>query len=245
MGVKFGDLYEEMVTLEEAISRMRVDIENADCDSVTKCRLRIEVEYLEQQAYELSRTNFSFDNLNFVTVMESIERCMHCIDFEGDFSDLSPKPVAVASSCGGKKTRLSLTDVESLSVYEVTGGKATKHEFVRSAMPYTFETTAGEKYVVTYDSLRKGFSVKGFYTKKDKSVYLYGNISKVVAKLSEPASKKYKKDSVQACKVLLTTPTPMRSSRPLSNAVNSSSTSSPSVAKTSETEVEMVFQVYV
>lgn len=243
MSVRFGDLYEEMLTLEEAIERMKVDIQNADCDSDTKCILQNELEMLEQKYYELSRTEFDFEKLNFVTMVESIERCLHCIEFSGDFSDLAPAPIAVASTCGSKKVQLSLDNIERIIVHEGTS-KITSYDFVKSALPYVIKTTGKEKYVVTWDSLRKGISVKGFNTTPGASVTNFGNISKLEVVLNEPAQKKYKKEKVRACKVLLTTPTPMTSSAPLTYAVDGKTTY-PKVAKTNRSEVELVFQIFV
>ncbi|MCY8123072.1 hypothetical protein MOC55_13765 [Bacillus spizizenii] len=244
MAIRFGDLYEEMLTLEEAIERMKVDIQNADCDSDTKCILQNELEMLEQKYYELSLTEFDFEKLNFVSIVESIERCLHCIEFAGNFSDLAPAPIAVASTCGNKKVQLSLGDIERVIVHEFSS-KATSYDFVKSAMPYTIKTKDKEKYVVTWDSYRKGVSIKGFNTNPGGTVTNYGNISKVEAVLNEPAQKKYKKEKVMACKVLLASRTPMTSSAPLTRAVDGKTTTYPKVAKTTKSEVEMIFQIFV
>lgn len=244
MGIRFGDLYDEMITLEKAIARMEIDIENASCDYATKCILWTEYEKLLTQYADLSETDFDFSKLNFVTIVESIERCLHCIEFEGDFTDLAPQPVAVASTCGTRKLQLTLDDIDKIRVYEVTT-TATKHEFVKSALPYVIATKASEKYVITYDSLRKGISVKGFNATADRSVSGFGNIAMVEVVLSPSAKAKYGKDVVAACKVLLTTPTPMTSKSPLTRAVDSSNTTFPIVGSTSQSEVEMVFQFFV
>lgn len=243
MAIKFGDLYEEMLTLEEAIYRMRIDIENTNCDTATKCLLIEELELLEHKYDNLKDTEFDFEKLNFTTIVESIERCLHCIEFDGEFTDLAPPPISVASTCGGKDEKLTLDDFEKIVIYEGTS-KVTKYEFTKNAMPYTILTTANEKYVVTWDSLRGGISVKGFNQTSGRTVSNFGNISKVEVVLNEPAQKKYDKEKVMACKVLLTTPTPMSSNAPLTNAVRNND-SYPRVASTSQTEVELVFQVFV
>lgn len=243
MGIRFGDLYEEMLTLEQAIARMEIDIENADCDSATKCRLWEEWENLQSQYYDLSNTEFDFEKLNFVTIVESIERCLHCIEFDSDFSDLAPPPYGVANVCGSRRIQLTLDDIEKVIVTEGTT-QSTVYEFVKSAMPYTILTRASEKYVVTWDSLRKGISVKGFNQTADKSVTNFGNIGKMEVVLTEPAKAKYKLDKVLACKVLLTTNTPMVSAAPLTYAVDGKLTY-PRVAPTNKSEVELVFQFFV
>jgi hypothetical protein len=249
MAIRFGDLYEEMITLEEAIERMKIDIENADCDSATKCILENELEMLEQKYYNISRTDFDFEKLNFVTIVESIERCLHCIDFAGDFSDIAPPPYAVASTCGSKKVQLTLDDFEKIIVYELTSSSpphtSNKHEFVKSAMPYVIETRASERYVVTYDSLRKGISVKGFNRVADKSVSGFGNIAQVEVVLTPPAQQRYGVERLAACKVLLTTPTPMTSASPLTRAVDGNINTAPIVSQTKQSEVELVFQFFV
>lgn len=249
MAIRFGDLYEEMLTLEEAIERMKIDIENTDCDYATKCILENELEMLEQKYYEMAHTEFDFEKLNFVTVAESIERCIHCIDFAGDFSDIAPPPFAVANTCGSKQLQLTLNDIEKVIVYELTSGAtpnvSNKHEFVKSAMPYIIETIASERYVVTYDSLRKGISVKGFNRIADKSVSGFGNIAQVEAVLTPTAQERYGVEKLVACKVLLTTPTPMTGSSPLTMAVDGNINTCPVVSRTSQSEVEMVFQFFV
>lgn len=249
MAIRFGDLYEEILTLEEAIERMKVDIENADCNYTTKCILENELETLEQKYYEITHTEFDFEKLNFVTVVESIERCIHCIDFAGDFSDIAPPPFDVASTCGNKQLQLTLNDIEKIIVYELTSSSpphaSNKHEFVKSAMPYVIETIANERYVVTYDSLRKGISVKGFNRIADKSVSGFGNIAQVEAILTPTAQERYGVEKLAACKVLLTTPTPMTNSFPLIMAVDGNINTCPIVAQTTQSVVEMVFQFYI
>lgn len=241
MAIRFGDLYEEMLTLEEAIDRMRVDIENSDCDSATKCILQIELEQLEQKYYELSRSDFDFDNLNFVSVLESIERCLHCIEFEGDFSDIAPAPYAVASTCGSKKLQLSLDDIEYITVYEVSNSsEPDEYTFVKNAMPFKTTTAAGEGMLVTWDSLRNGISVKGFPASDQGFIDICG----VEVKLNEPAQKKYGKEKVMACKVLLITKTPALPSHPLTNAVDGSKDTFTAI-NTSSNEIELVFQIFV
>ncbi|MEJ9269146.1 hypothetical protein P4480_28880, partial [Bacillus thuringiensis] len=109
MTIRFGDLYEEILAIEDAMQRMRDDIASSDCSSITKCRLEIELEMLEQKLYELERTNIDFELLNFVTIIESIERCFNCIDIPGELShDIALVPYDTASNCGGKKRQLSL-----------------------------------------------------------------------------------------------------------------------------------------
>lgn len=244
MGVRFGDLYEEMLTLEQAIARMETDIASSGCDSITRCVLDGELFNLQEQYKEISETEFDFEKLNFITIVESLERCLHCIEFEGEFSDLAPEPIAVASSCGTKSFRLELEDFDSVIIHEKTA-TVTKYEFIRSAMPYQITTGAGERYNVTYDSLRKGISVKGFNRESSKSITGFGNIAMVEVILSPHAQAKYGIKKLAACKVLLTTPTPMDSLAPLSFAVDSSTATCPIVGKTSASQVEMVFQFYV
>lgn len=249
MAIRFGDLYEEMLTLEEAIERMKIDIANADCDSATKCMLENELEMLEMKYHEITHTEFDFEKLNFITVIESIERCIHCIDFAGDFSDIAPPPFAVANTCGSKQLQLTLNDIEKVIVYELTSSSpphtSNKHEFVKSAMPYIIETRASERYVVTYDSLRKGISVKGFNRIADKSVSGFGNIAQVEAVLTPTAQERYGVERLAACKVLLTTPTPMTSTSPLTRAVDGNINTAPVVAQTKQSEVELIFQFFV
>ncbi|KZR57919.1 hypothetical protein [Pseudobacillus badius] len=249
MPIKFGDLYDEWLALEEAIEKMRLDIENADCDSATKCILETELEMLEQKFYELGLTEFDFEKLNFVSTMESIERCLHCIDFSGDFSDIAPPPFAVASTCGSKKTPITLNDIEAIRIYEMTTSPSKsvpdKYEFTKQAFPYEITTSAKERYVVTYDTLRNGISIKGFNRISDKAVTSFGNIAKVEVKLNEPAKRRYGVEWLMACKVLLTTRTPMNPSYPLSYAVDGKLNTCPRAAWTPKNEIEMVFQFYV
>ncbi|PGC48742.1 hypothetical protein COM24_23470 [Bacillus toyonensis] len=250
MTIRFGDLYEEIVAIEDAMQRMRDDIASSDCSSITKCRLEIELEMLEQKLYELERTNIDFELLNFVTIIESIERCFNCIDIPGELShDIAPAPYDTASNCGGKKRQLSLKDIELIKVFEMSTRKPDKRpnafEFVKSAMPYKILTIASEKYIVTYDSLRNGIAVKGFNKQTGESVTNFGNISRIDVKLNESARQKYGVEWVTACKVLLTTPTPMVSLAPLSLAIDGNPSTMPRVEYTNETEVEMVFQFFV
>lgn len=246
MSVRFGDLYEEMLALEEAIDRMRIDIENADCDDAAKCILQIELEMLEQKLYTLERTEIDFAKLNFISIVESIETCMHCVEFSTDFTDLAPAPIAVASTCGSRGIRLNLDSIEKIIVYEGTAKEgADKHTFVKSAMPYEIFTRAKERYVVTYDTLRDGLSIKGFNIEPGLSVTNFGNICRVDVVLNDAAKAKYGKETVTACKVLLTTRTPMFSAAPLTHAVDGSTKTYPRVATTNKTEVELVFQFYV
>lgn len=78
MAIRFEDLYNEMITLEKAIASMELDITNSDCDSITKCRLELELESLQHQFKLLGDTEFNFEKLNFVTILESLERCLYC-----------------------------------------------------------------------------------------------------------------------------------------------------------------------
>lgn len=242
MALRFGDLYEEMLTLEEAIERMRIDIDNADCDSDTKCILQNELEMLEQKYYDLTKTDFEFANLNFVTIVESIERCLHCVEFAGDFSDLAPAPYAVANTCGSRKIQLSLDDIETITVYEVSK-KSTPDEytFVKSAMPYRKITSTNEPMLITWDSYRKGISIKGFPAADGSGYY---EVAGVEVTLNEPAKNRYKKDKVMACKVLLTTPTPATKTHPLTHAVDGSKTTYSALSVT-KNEAEQIFQFFV
>jgi hypothetical protein len=81
MGIRFGDLYEEVIALEKAVERMQVDIDNASCDSATKCRLIEEVGLLESQYTSLLVTSVDFDTLDFDEIIDAIENCFKCIEF--------------------------------------------------------------------------------------------------------------------------------------------------------------------
>lgn len=248
MAFKFSDIYEEMIALEQAINHLQTDIDNFPCDSITKCRLENELWQLQKQYEDLCLTEFDFEELNFVTIIESIERCMFCIEFGGDFSDIAPPPFAVASSCSGEN-QLTLDDIEAVRVWELTTSQSPAesnlHEYTKQAMPYTIVTRASERYVVTYDSLRHGLSIKGFNRISDQTVTGFGNIARVDVKLSPNAQARYRTEWVTACKVLLTTPTPMHNSFPLSRAIDGNTDTCPSVAPTTKSVVEMIFQIFV
>ncbi|MGG3801251.1 hypothetical protein [Metabacillus fastidiosus] len=243
MGVRFGDLYDDFIAIEQSTDRIRQDIDNAECDSATRCVLSTELGSLEQKYNELSETKIDFAELNFVTLIESVERCMYCIEFDEDCAGLLDPPTAVASACGAKDTLLTLDDFERIIIHEVTT-QTTTYDFIKSAMPYTITTRAKEKYVVSWDSCRKGISVKCYNTTADKSVTGFGNITKVEIVLTENARNRYSATRVRACKVLLTTPTPMLPSAPLTRAVDNQG-DAPIIAQTSETQAELVFQFFV
>lgn len=242
MTVLFGDLYEEMLNLEKAINQMSLEIDNADCDSITKCRLLMELEYIQKQYDDLGNTTFDFEKLNFASIAEAIERCFYCIEFQGDFSDVAPEPYAVASSCGSKKkVRLSLDDLEFFKIWEISDD--VKHpdgiEFHKGNFPYTFTTAAAEDIVVTWDSYYGGLNIKSF----NKGGNGHAEIAMVQATLTPTAQKKYGVTSIKSCKVLQLTSTKPMQGRPLSNSVDGSKTTW-SHFKTNKV-VELVFQFYV
>jgi hypothetical protein len=249
MAIKFGALYDEMISLEQAIERMKIDIENAECDSITKCKLQLELEELEYKMHELENSDFEFSDLNFYSIVESIERCLHCIEFAGDMDDIATPPVEIASMCGNKTKIIDLADIKEFRVYELTVSKLPRipdiYRFNRNNMPYEITTRANERYVITWDAMRKGLSVRGFNTVEGNSVKGFFNIAKVVAVLEDDAAKKYGVKEVMSCKVMLLTNTKMAKSNPLIHAVDGREDTCPSVIDTKEDMVEGVFQFIV
>lgn len=249
MSIKFSALYEEMISLEQAIERMKIDIDNSECDSITKCRLQLELEELEYKMYELENSTFEFSDLNFYSIVESIERCLHCIQFDGGMEELAPPPVEVASTCGTKTKVIDLENIKEFRVYELTVSKIPRvpdiYRFNRNNMPYEITTRANERYVITWDSMRKGLSVRGFNTTEGGSVKGFFNIAKVVAVLEDDAAKKYGAKEITSCKVMLLTNTKMANSAPLINAVDGREDTCPGVITATADVVEGVFQFLV
>lgn len=234
MPILFGDLYEEMITLEKAITRMRTDIANAECDSDTKCILIAELEMLEQKAYNLGMTEFEFEKLNFATVIESIERCMNCIEFESDIGDLAPS-YGSSNKCGSKRRQLTLDNIEHITVYE-TSGKMASYKFNKAAMPHQITIRENERITVAWDSLRDGISIKLFNGSAG-----FAEIGQVEVTLNEPAQKKYGKKTIAACKVILGTNTP---SSNLANGVDGNKNTYITIPKSKNPNAELIFQFF-
>lgn len=247
MAIVFKDLYEEVLTLDEAISRMEQDIENAECDSITKCRLRDELDDLWLKREEVMNTDFSFTGLNFETVINSIRSCLDCVDFsDGGAILISPPTQVEENNVTG--TQLTLDDIEEFRVFEITSELsppvADEYLIQRTELPSKFSTYFGENYSVTWDGVRGGLSMKVSNQVSGDSVTGFWNVAKVVAILTPDAQTTFGVVEVVANRVLMLTNTPMVTSHPLSFAVDGDSTTAPSVKSTTEPVAEGVLQFF-
>lgn len=80
--VKFGNLYEELLTIEQSIERMERDYQNANCDTVTKCRLETAIARARSMYSNLMNSDFYFKDLNFYEVINAINKCISCVDID-------------------------------------------------------------------------------------------------------------------------------------------------------------------
>lgn len=200
-GVTLGDLYEEVLRAEEAINRMALDIENAECDSATKCILENELGRILEMYEDLLNSNFEFSKLNFASIVHAVNECLECIEI-GDGIEYFQPTYMSESTCKSNSVALDITDIKRIRVYEVSKSSTPDVYLIgRNQLPYVFQTVEGEEYVVSWDSFRTGVSIKVFNQKPGGNVRGFFNIAKVVAELTEGAVNKYKVEEVHACKV--------------------------------------------
>lgn len=243
--IVFEDLYNDVLALENAISKVQEDIDNAFCDSTTKCVLEESLNGLKQKYNSLMNTKLDFELLNFVSILDGIERCLTCYDFDGDFSDIVPPHADTVSNCSGT-TKIGLDCIESFSIWERTSttdpNAIDRYDFLKGKFPYVIKTLAREKYVFTWDTVRDALSCKIFNIERG-NISKFGNITKVVVKLNARGRALYSKDEVMACKISVKEP--MSYIAPLSNGIDGNESTYPMFGTTSESGAEMFFEFYV
>lgn len=245
MGIRFGALYEDYIAIEEAIREMERDIDNVECN-ITKCKLENEIEELRIKLEEIEDAKFDFDKLHFPGIIQAIEDCISCIDFDRDrLGDLTPPPIATAGGCGDIGTELTLNDIRGFRISEIsqvsTPVVEDEYEFSIAQLPYEF-TTDVERYIVNWDRSRNGLSIKAFNLVGGEPVPSF-EISHVVAILQTDTAYTYEVDAVQACEVYMVTNTPTQG---LSRTIDSEPHTAPSsITDNGEIMAEAVFKFFV
>lgn len=78
--IKFEDLYEEVLSIETAIKKIELDIETAQCDSLSKCTLENELSRATAAYSRLLNSDVDFKELDFTRIIDSMNRCMRCVN---------------------------------------------------------------------------------------------------------------------------------------------------------------------
>lgn len=80
MEMRFGQLYEGLMSIEKGLIRMQVDIANANCDYATKCWMEDEYFRIKGKYDSLLEMQMDFRQIELDLLVDKINDCLSCID---------------------------------------------------------------------------------------------------------------------------------------------------------------------